>query len=101
MNDSSFPPAGAQNPEGAPVWSSFWPLSLLALTLLFLLSWQCATNWKQKAALQVQRVQREELVRQSRAVQSSLQKLMEDLLDLSRTDLEAKALVDKYKVSRR
>lgn len=82
-------------------FNPFLPITFLAATILVLLISQAWAGWQQRDSLKAMQAQREELVKQSRAIQGTLQKLMEDLLVLAQTDPEARALVDKYKVSRR
>jgi uncharacterized protein YlxW (UPF0749 family) len=97
MNETS-PEKPASAPERA--YHNFWPVCVLAATLLIVFVWQTSNAWKQQGFLKQQKQQRQELVVQSQAAQTALQRLMEDLLDLAQTDPEAKALVDKYKVVR-
>lgn len=81
-----------------PRYGGFWPLNLLSFSLLLVLSWQLFMNVQTSAALRNAREQRKNVVQQSQQLQGSLEKLVLDLLELAKTDSEAKAIVDKYKI---
>lgn len=76
--------------------SAFLPLLLLSLSLLSLLIWQLTNLSSQRSNLQATLQRQTEYVLQSRQVQSNLQKIAVDLIELAKTDAGAKAVVDKY-----
>ena len=76
--------------------SAFLPLLLLSLSLLSLLIWQLTNLSSQRSNLQATLQRQTEYVLQSRQVQSSLQKIAVELIELAKTDAAAKAVVDKY-----
>lgn len=105
----------------APEPSLHIPFAVLALAVAVLLfaqigaskksadimSWQRETLEKQIADMQKADknmgeavVKRETLVKQSAELQSQLQSLLNDLLDLAKTDDEAKQIIEKWKVQR-
>ena len=76
--------------------SAFVPLLLLSASLASLLIWQMTNLSSQRGALQATLQRQTEFVLQSRQVQSNLQKIAVDLIELAKTDTGAKAVVDKY-----
>lgn len=80
-------------------YSGFWPLAIVAATLVVILTWQIVLVSRQGEVLRSQLDQRKALVDQSQSTQKSLEKLVRDLLTLAKTDDAAKALVDKYKIT--
>lgn len=74
----------------------FLPIVLLALSVLFALIWQLTAIKNQRNELQNAITRLQEPAKQSQQVQGSLQKLVTELLELSKTDSQAKAIVDKY-----
>jgi hypothetical protein len=81
------------------------PFAILSSAIMILLIGQTMAVFKQKSALQEGRVQladaytkREVLVKQSGELQNKLQALVMDLLILSKTDDDAKAIVGKYNI---
>lgn len=79
---------------------AFLPLVLVSLSLILIFIWQLSAISTQRTAFQSTIQRQEELVKQSHQVQGSLEKLVNDLLDLSATDSEAKAIVQKYGIAR-
>jgi hypothetical protein len=80
-------------------YSSFLPVTLGLAALLILLVWQFLQAREQKAALfQVER-SREATVRDAQSVQGELERLARGLVELAKTDPQAKALVQKYGIS--
>jgi hypothetical protein len=92
MNQSS-------NPSGDASRSAFLPVTLCALALLLFFVWQFVLVWKNKSAIKVQVTQRDQMVGQARTAQSELQRICMDLLELGKTDPEAKAIAEKYGIS--
>lgn len=97
MNDK-HPGANPMNPreENTKVFSPFWPLCLLALSLAGFLGWQVTAAAQQRSALLRLADQQALLSEQAAQAAGKLQAMMMDLLELSRTDADAQSIVDKY-----
>jgi cell division protein FtsB len=82
--------------------NAFWPVTLLALSLITILSWQLWMGLEAKTNLQTQLAlpQRKATLEQAKKVQTDLEKLVTDLLDLAQSDKDAKDIVDKYQIKR-
>jgi hypothetical protein len=79
---------------------AFLPIVLIALSLLILFCWELKNTSKQRAALQSAIQRQEEGVKQSKAIQAGLEKLVLDLLGLAKSgDADAVAIVKKYNIS--
>ena len=99
MNDGDFP--------DTPVRSLFLPFVLLAASLLFFLIWQIANVQTQRSGIKAAKTklaeaiqQREPQVTQSNEIKTRLESLAIDLLELSKTDEKAMAIVKKYEIAR-
>ena len=79
--------------------TAFWPVMLVGLSLIAVLVWQlrAATQVKEHGAQM--RDQQVKLVEQSRRIQVGLQKFARDLIEVAKTDDEAKAIVTKYGIA--
>jgi len=82
--------------ENAVVFTPFWPLCLLALSLAVFLGWQVMTAARQYIGLV--RLSEQQIILAGQAVQaeSKLQAVMIDLLDLAKDDADAREIVGKY-----
>ncbi|MDZ4789310.1 MAG: hypothetical protein SH807_10250 [Blastochloris sp.] len=80
----------------------FLSLSLLAISLLLLLSWQLviSVQTKQNLQTQVDQPQRKQAMEESKKVQINLEKIVIDLMALSETDSDAKEIVAKHQIKR-
>lgn len=85
--------------DNSPKFSPFLPILLCAIALLVVLVWQFLQVREQRAALARVEKSREATVRDAQSVQGELQRLAVGLVELSKTDPQAKALVDKYGIS--
>lgn len=74
----------------------FLPILLLILSVAVVLIWQVNNIAQQRSALQIGIGQLQEPTRQSQQFQGNLQRFLTDLLELAKTDPQAKAVVDKY-----
>lgn len=79
--------------------TAFWPFILLGLSVCAILVWQLIVANQVKAHGEQMREQQVKLVDQSRKVQAGLQKFARDLIEVAKTDEEAKAIVTKYGIS--
>jgi cell division protein FtsB len=82
--------------------NSFWPISLLALSLICILVWQLVLGVQAKQNLQTQVAapQRKQALEQAKKVQTDLEKLVNDLLELAPSDKDAQTIVDKYQIKK-
>lgn len=117
MNDDDIPAqfedeAAAAAPLAAREnTSAFWPLVLLAASLICIFVYQLLTLSEQRDNLRAMQEQmeaaysksvpqQEQLLAQSKAVQEKLKGLVTDLLHLADSgDADAKAIVEKYKIT--
>ena len=78
--------------------TSFWPLCLLAVSLTVLLVWQVTLAGQQYVALV--RLSDQQVVMTQQAVQTEnkLKTMMMDLLELAKTDADARAIVTKFNI---
>lgn len=82
-----------------PAPTAFWPFMLLGLSVCSILVWQLkVANQVREHGTQM-RDQQIKLVDQSRRVQAGLQKFARDLIEVAKTDDEAKAIVTKYGIA--
>lgn len=88
MNEDSATPAAARGP--------FLPLLLLALSIVLIFSFQLYVISAQHSAFEAAILRQGDGVKQSKAIQSNLEKLVRDLLEAAPTDSDAKALITKY-----
>lgn len=88
---------------------SFIPLVLLSLSIISMFIWQLKNIYQQQSNLQASKQKWEDdaatnipklddQVRQSKQVQSGLEKLVLDLMEDAKTDPDAKAIVAKYNI---
>lgn len=74
----------------------FWPLLLMAISLLLVLSWEILVGIQTRETARQAQQQQLRLVDQAKQVQFGLEKLVRGLVDLSKTDDDAKRLVTKF-----
>lgn len=74
-------------------------ISLLAVTLLVFLLWQAWAGYRQYRIWEQQAQNRAPVARQAQQVQVSLQALGQGLLELAKTDADAAAIINKYKIA--
>jgi hypothetical protein len=80
-------------------FSPFWPLCLMALSLVIILGWQLVAGIQQyRGSLQLVD-QQAVLAKQAVQTESKLQSMMTDLLLLAKTDTQAQAIVAKYRIT--
>lgn len=85
--------------EPKQVFSAWIPLSLLALTLIAVLSMNLTSAMAQRnAALQIQGQYQVQMA-QASETERRMKLLMTDLLTLALTDTNAAAIVNKYRIS--
>jgi hypothetical protein len=74
-------------------------VSLLAVTLLVFLLWQAWSGYRQYRIWEQQAQNRATVAQQAQQVQVSLQALGQGLLELAKTDPDAAAIINKYKIA--
>ncbi len=79
-----------------PLFTSFWPLCLMGVSLLLFLGWQLTAAIQQNRQLLVMSEQQEAMAGRAAQTEGQLQAVMMDLLQLADTDEDAKAIVTKY-----
>jgi len=71
---------------------------LLALSLLLVLGWNVLQAWRQHQ-IGIRLIEQQAgVMKQAEATERRLQALLTELVTLSKTDAQAKALVDKYQI---
>ena len=79
--------------------NGFVPLVLVALSFIIILTWELVTGNQARANGRQLREQQSRLVEQSKQIQSGLEKLARDLINVANSDNDAKALVAKYQIN--
>ena len=79
-------------------FSPFWPLCLMALSLVIILGWQLTAGIQQYRFSRQMLDQQAVMAKQAVQTESKLQSMMSDLLLLAKTDKEAQAIVAKYRI---
>jgi hypothetical protein len=79
--------------------NGFVPLLLIALSLILILTWELVTGSQARANGRQLREQQSKLVDQSKQIQTGLEKLARDLINVAGTDPDAKAIVTKYQIN--
>jgi hypothetical protein len=87
---------GTPSNTSAPVFTPFWPVFLLAVSLAIFLGWQTTQAIRQHMASLRLADQQAVLAGRAAQTEASLQAMMMDLLKLSQTDADAKAIVARY-----
>jgi hypothetical protein len=80
--------------------SPFIPLLLATSAIVLLLVWQLLISWNARGNLKTQFETRQEQAAKSQQVQQNIEALINDLINLSATDADAKKIVDKYNIRR-
>jgi|APCry1669188910_1035180.scaffolds.fasta_scaffold08753_3 hypothetical protein len=84
------------NDERVALFTPFWPLGLMAISLVVFLGWQVVAAAQQYISLVRLSDQQAVLTSQATQAETKLQTMMMDLLKLSLSNPEAKAIVNKY-----
>ena len=91
--------------DSSSAFPTFFPIVLLAVSLLILLVWQVVNARSQTGSLKFAKAQlietlkqREPKAQQAMELQNKLRALTLDLLKLAETDPKAQALVKKYNI---
>lgn len=82
--------------QAEPHYHGFWPVLLIGVSLLFILAWEIRVGVATRQT--ARQLQQEQVLKvdQAKEVQARLEKLVRGLVDLAKTDDEAKKLVTKF-----
>ena len=98
MDDSNSQPLYTHDTV-ARGYNAFWPLVLLAVSLIVILGWDLIVAGQVRSNGKQLREQQAKMVEQSHQVQVGLEKLARDLIEVAKSDTDAKAIVTKYNIS--
>ncbi|MEI7881162.1 MAG: hypothetical protein WCI95_09835 [bacterium] len=88
------------NNQPAPKsYSAFLPLVLIALGVILLFSWNLSIALNQQTAGVRISAQQDLQLAQAAQTELKLKTMMTDLLELSKTDKEAEAIIKRYKIA--
>ncbi len=96
--------ASDRNPDAGGLLASmatpntFWPLAILTASILVLMLMQLWNLWSQRAALQQNFQARRTALVQTQELQQRVNGITQELLILSQSNADAKAIVQKYKI---
>jgi hypothetical protein len=82
--------------EPSPTFHGFWPVLLIGLSLILILSWEIWVGVAARKSAQQLQEQQVKVVEQAKQVQAGLEKLVRGLVDLAKTDENAQKLVTKF-----
>jgi hypothetical protein len=88
------------NEETSPAqherYHGFWPVLLIGCSLALILIWEIQVGVATRRSSEQLREQQLHLVDQARRVQGELQKVVRGLVDLAKTDDDAKRIVNRF-----
>ena len=82
--------------ESSPTYNGFWPVLLIGVSLIAILSWEIWVGVSTRKSAQQLGEQQVKVVEQAKQVQAGLEKLVRGLVDLAKTDENAQKLVTKF-----
>lgn len=77
-------------------YHGFWPVLLIGVSLLVIFAWEITVNMSTRQSARELQEQNMRLVDKANQVRTGLEKLTRGLVDLAKTDDEAKKLVAKF-----
>ena len=80
----------------SPMHHGFWPMFLIGLSLLLIFAWEVWIGVDTRRAAQELQEKQVRMVDQAKLAQTSLEKLVRGLVDLSKTDDAAKRVITKF-----
>ena len=89
-------PETPYSPLAPRSYHGFWPVLLIGLSILFIFAWEVRINILTRQSTQQLQQQQVTLVDQAIKVQAGLEKLVHGLVELGKTDEEARKLVTKF-----
>jgi hypothetical protein len=87
-----------QREENMTLFTPFWPLFLMVVSLAVFLGWQVTLSVQQYIASLRMQDQQAALTEQAAQAETKLQTMMMDLLELAKNDPEARAIVGRYNI---
>ena len=100
MNESDdLPDETVAADEPRQRFNGFVPLVLIALSVIIIFGWEVIVAGQARRNGRQLRDQQAKLVEQSKQIQVGLEKIARDLIELAKTDDDAKALVAKYNIN--
>ncbi len=88
-----------ENPEASSNSNpNFWPYTLLAVSFIIIMIWQIVLAANAHSMIQAQASNLNRVSTVAQQTKDSLEKIVVDLLELSKSDNDAKAIVDKYQI---
>lgn len=86
-------------PEPEPChFNGFWPVLLIGISVIVILSWEIWVGIDTRQTQQQMQQQQGKVVEQSKQAQANLEKLVRGLVELAKTDDEARRLVTKFAI---
>ncbi len=85
--------------SGLTRYNSFLPLALTSASVIIILIWELVVAGQGRSNFNHLRDQQTPIVEQSKKIQTALEKLARDLIEISATDEDAKAIVTKYQIN--
>lgn len=82
--------------EHGPTYHAFWPVFLIGLSLIMILSWEIWVGVATRQSAQQLQDQQLKMVEQAKQVQAGLEKIVRGLVELGKTDEAAQKLVTKF-----
>ncbi|CAN5541272.1 hypothetical protein BH20VER3_BH20VER3_05270 [soil metagenome] len=82
--------------SAAPTYHGFWPVLLLGASLLLIFAWEIRVGMATRQSARQLQEEQVRAVDQAKEVQARLEKLVRGLVDLAKTDDEAKKLVTTF-----
>ena len=80
-------------------FNAFVPLVLVAVSVIVILGWELGVGSQARSNGRQLREQQTKLVEQAKQIQTGLEKIARDLVEVARTDDDAKAIVTKYNIN--
>ncbi len=87
------------NPELSKAYSPFWPILILAVSLIAVLGWNTIISIQQWSEGYRLTVQQEVALNQGVQAEENLKAMMADLVLLSQRDDAAKTIIKKYNIT--
>ena len=87
------------NPPSTPrIYSPFWALGLLIITLIFLQAWYVKDDFSQRSRINAESAQLQGLVRQAQTISQTTEAVGRELVALSAESEEAKKIIVEFKI---
>ena len=89
----------ADDSAALPHHNGFIPLTLIAVSLIIIFGWELVIGSQARRNGARLREQQAPMIEKSKQIQGQLEKIARDLIEVSKTDDDAKALVTKYGIN--